>query len=97
LRLARSLGTSRRSAGVRSERKRGKGKGLIVALVIGLGPMKRLLESGNFCAYAYYPEIRVRYVQEEEIAQFNRDQRSFMNVNTPEEFEKSKQEASHDR
>ena len=55
-----------------------------------LGPMKALLDSGNFCAYAYYPQIRVRYVQDEEIAHFNRDGRSFVNVNTPEEFEKVK-------
>lgn len=53
-----------------------------------LGPMKALLDSGNFCAYAYYPQIRVRYVQDEEIADFNRDGRSFVNVNTPEDFEK---------
>ena len=55
-----------------------------------LAPMRALLESGNFCAYAYYPQIRVRYVQDEEIAHFNRDGRSFVNVNTPEEFEKIK-------
>ena len=55
-----------------------------------LGSMRALLESGNFCAYAYYPQIRVRYVQDEEIAHFNRDGRSFVNVNTPEEFDKIK-------
>jgi molybdopterin-guanine dinucleotide biosynthesis protein A len=59
-----------------------------------LGPMRELLESGNFCAYAYYPQVRVRYVQDEEIAHFNRDGRSFMNVNTPEEFEKIGKEGS---
>jgi molybdopterin-guanine dinucleotide biosynthesis protein A len=59
-----------------------------------LGPMKELLESGNFCAYAYYPQIRVRYVHDEEIAYLNRDGRSFVNVNTPEEFEKIREERS---
>jgi molybdopterin-guanine dinucleotide biosynthesis protein A len=55
-----------------------------------LGPMRELLESGNFCAYAYYPQIRVRYVKGEELAHLDRDGRSFVNVNTPEEFEKIK-------
>ena len=55
-----------------------------------LGPMRELMESGNFCAYAYYPQIRVRYVKSEELAHLDRDGRSFVNVNTPEEFEKTK-------
>lgn len=53
-----------------------------------LGPMKGLLESGNRCIYDFYPQVRVRYVQDREIAHLNRDGRAFMNVNTPEEFEK---------
>jgi len=56
-----------------------------------LRPMRELLESGNFCAYAYYPQIRVRYVKGEELAHLDRDGRSFVNVNTPEEFEKIKE------
>jgi len=52
-----------------------------------LGPMRALLESGNFCAYAYYQQVRVRYVHDEELAPLDRDGRSFVNVNTPEEFE----------
>jgi molybdenum cofactor guanylyltransferase len=55
-----------------------------------LGPMKAFLESGNFCAYGYYANVRVRYVQGEELAHLDRDGRSFVNVNTPEEFEKIK-------
>ena len=51
-----------------------------------LKPIKALLESGNFCAYAYYPQINVRYVTFEELAQFDRDGRAFLNVNTPEDF-----------
>jgi molybdopterin-guanine dinucleotide biosynthesis protein A len=59
-----------------------------------LGPMRELLEGGNFCAYAYYPQIRVRYVKDEELANLDRDGRSFVNVNTPEEFENIRKERS---
>jgi len=59
-----------------------------------LGPIKESLESGNFCAYGYYPRVRVRYVQDEELARLDRDGRSFVNVNTPEEFEKIKEGGS---
>jgi molybdopterin-guanine dinucleotide biosynthesis protein A len=59
-----------------------------------LGPMRELLESGNFCAFAYYPEIRIRYVKGEELAHFDRDGRSFININTPEELEKIRKECS---
>lgn len=51
-----------------------------------LGPIKELLDRGEFCAYAYYPQIRVRFVPPEELAPFDRDRRAFLNVNTPEEF-----------
>ncbi|OGU08009.1 MAG: molybdenum cofactor guanylyltransferase [Geobacteraceae bacterium GWC2_58_44] len=53
-----------------------------------LAPIKRLLDRGEFCAYAYYPEIRVRYVPPDELAPFDRDGRAFLNLNTPEEFAK---------
>ncbi|MCM2356728.1 MAG: molybdenum cofactor guanylyltransferase [Geobacteraceae bacterium] len=51
-----------------------------------LGPIRELLESGDCCAYAYYPQVRVRYVNQQELAQFDRDGRAFLNVNTPEDF-----------
>lgn len=59
-----------------------------------LGPMRELLESGDFCAYGYYPKVRVRYVKDEELARLDRDGRSFVNVNTPEEFERIRKEDS---
>ena len=51
-----------------------------------LAPIKALLDAGEFCAYAYYPQIRVRYVPTEELAPFDLDGRAFLNLNTPEEF-----------
>ena len=59
-----------------------------------LGPMRALLESGNFCAYAYFPQVRVRYVTDEELARLDRDGKSFVNVNTPEDFERIRKEGS---
>lgn len=54
-----------------------------------LGPIKALLVSGDCCAHAYYPQIRVRYVPYAELAHLDRNGRSFLNVNTPEEFAKT--------
>jgi molybdopterin-guanine dinucleotide biosynthesis protein A len=51
-----------------------------------LVPIRTNLENGEFCAYAYYPQIHVRYVLSEELAHFDRDGRAFVNINTPEEF-----------
>lgn len=51
-----------------------------------LGPIRTLLESGDCCAYAYYPQVRVREVREDELARLDPDGKAFVNVNTPEEF-----------
>ena len=51
-----------------------------------LQPIKELLESGDCCAYAYYPRVKVRYVLPEELAHLDRDGSAFLNVNTPEQF-----------
>lgn len=59
-----------------------------------LGPMRSLLESGNMCVYDFYPQVRVRYLQGEELAHLDRDGRSFVNINSPEEFEKLRKEGS---
>jgi molybdopterin-guanine dinucleotide biosynthesis protein A len=51
-----------------------------------LEPMRNLLESGNRRIRDFYPKVLVRYVQSEELAHFDRDGRSFVNVNTLEEL-----------
>ncbi len=53
-----------------------------------LAPMWGQLESGDFCACAYYPQVRVRYVPYEELAHLDWDGKAFLNINTPEEFAK---------
>lgn len=55
-----------------------------------LGPIREFLESGNCCAYGYYPALRIRYLQGGELARIDSDGSAFVNVNTPAEFEKIK-------
>jgi molybdenum cofactor guanylyltransferase len=48
--------------------------------------MRKLLESGNYCVYDFYPQVRIRYVPGEELAELDKEGKSFLNINTPEEF-----------
>jgi molybdenum cofactor guanylyltransferase len=57
-----------------------------------LGPMKRLLENGNYCIHDVYQRIRVRYVANEELHQFDEEGKSFVNLNTQAQFDRLKQE-----
>jgi molybdopterin-guanine dinucleotide biosynthesis protein A len=50
--------------------------------------MKALIESGDYCAYAYFPQVRVRHVPYSELSSLDREGTAFLNVNTPEEFER---------
>ena len=51
-------------------------------------PMGRLLAQGHRKIIAFFPEVRVRYVTEEEIDLFDPQRRSFINVNTPQDWER---------
>lgn len=51
-----------------------------------LEPIREQLESGDFCAFNYYPRVRVRFVPESEFSHLCPDGRCFVNVNTPEQF-----------
>jgi molybdopterin-guanine dinucleotide biosynthesis protein A len=53
-----------------------------------LEPIKSLIEKGDFCAYAYFPQVKVKYVPYEEVAHLDRDKNAFVNVNTPDEFKR---------
>jgi len=48
-----------------------------------LEPVKDLLESGDLRVISFYPRVRVRYVEEEEIDIFDSEHLSFFNINTP--------------
>ncbi len=51
-----------------------------------LEPVKRLFESGRRQIFLFYPEVRVRYLDEEELRSFDPEMRSFFNINFPEEM-----------
>ncbi|QWV95639.1 molybdenum cofactor guanylyltransferase [Geomonas oryzisoli] len=50
-----------------------------------LEPIQKLLEGGECCAYAWYPQVRVREVGPEEIARLDPTGTAFLNLNTPED------------
>jgi molybdenum cofactor guanylyltransferase len=49
-------------------------------------PMRRFLERGNFCILDLYPELNIRYVPIEQLSHLDGAERTFINLNTPEEF-----------
>lgn len=49
-----------------------------------LGPMRAMLEAGEYRIYDFYPEVRVRYVDEDELPPGWR--RALTNVNTPADY-----------
>lgn len=51
-----------------------------------LDPMRDTLESGRRQIAAFFPRVRVAYVEPEEIRRYDPDGRSFLNVNTPEQM-----------
>ncbi|MHB8771006.1 MAG: molybdenum cofactor guanylyltransferase [Syntrophales bacterium] len=59
-----------------------------------LVPMRNLLESDNRRIRDFYPHVSVRYVEQEELADFDRVGRSFVNINTPEELKKAEEALS---
>ncbi len=52
-----------------------------------LEPMKLLIDSGNFRVYDFYPRVRVREVSCKELEHLDKEGKSFVNINTPEELE----------
>ncbi|WP_224983059.1 molybdenum cofactor guanylyltransferase [Geomonas agri] len=50
-----------------------------------LAPIRNLLEQGECCAYAWYPQAKVKEVGPEEIALLDPAGTAFLNLNTPED------------
>jgi molybdopterin-guanine dinucleotide biosynthesis protein A len=48
---------------------------------------KRLIDSGNYQVFRFFPDVRVRHIEEDEIRSFDPELRSFFNINRPEEVE----------
>ncbi|MGQ9627519.1 MAG: molybdenum cofactor guanylyltransferase [Anaerolineae bacterium] len=55
-----------------------------------LPPIDRLLASGGRKIIDFFPEVRVRYVEDEEIARFDPQKLSFFNINIPEDLEEAR-------
>jgi molybdopterin-guanine dinucleotide biosynthesis protein A len=51
-----------------------------------LEPMRATLESGRRQIAAFFPAVRVAYVEPDEIRRYDPDGRSFLNINTPEQM-----------
>ena len=55
-----------------------------------LGAVRRLIDSRQYQVFRFFPEVSVRYVDEDEIRRFDPELRSFLNVNTPQELQEIK-------
>ncbi len=51
-----------------------------------LEPMRALLERGERRIVAFFPDVRVRYVEEDELARLDPQGRAFHNINTPQDL-----------
>jgi len=57
-----------------------------------LEPIRRRLDAGRYKVIGFYDDVRVRYVDEAELREYDPRLRSFVNVNTPEEAAAAKEE-----
>jgi molybdopterin-guanine dinucleotide biosynthesis protein A len=49
-------------------------------------PVRHFLESDKLCIFDLYPEMNVRYVLEEELTRLDGGEKTFVNINTPEDL-----------
>ncbi len=52
-----------------------------------LEPIRNALDAGKMRVNSFFPDMRIRWVEENEIKQFDPELLAFMNCNTPEELE----------
>jgi len=52
-----------------------------------LGPVRAMLEAGNYCVYDLYHQMNVREVSERDLQAVGGGRDAFLNLNTPEEYE----------
>jgi molybdenum cofactor guanylyltransferase len=57
-----------------------------------LAPMRATLESGRRQIAAFFPAVRVAYVEPEETRRYDPAGRSFLNINTPEQMAEAMRE-----
>jgi molybdopterin-guanine dinucleotide biosynthesis protein A len=53
-----------------------------------LPAMRRHIDAGDKRIISFYPEIRIRFLREDEIDRFDPEHLSFLNANTPEDWER---------
>jgi molybdopterin-guanine dinucleotide biosynthesis protein A len=57
-----------------------------------LGPIRATLESGRRQIVAFFPEVRVAYIEPAEVLRYDPTGRSLLNVNTPEQMADAERE-----
>ena len=55
-----------------------------------LAPIRAALDAGRMRMISFFPDVRVRFVNEAEIDQFDPQHLSFFNVNTPDDLEQAR-------
>ena len=55
-----------------------------------LKPIEELLSNGDLKIINFFPQVRARYINRDEIRSFDPEFKSFFNLNTNEEYEKAK-------
>jgi molybdopterin-guanine dinucleotide biosynthesis protein A len=55
-----------------------------------LGPIRAALDAGRMRVISFFPEVRVRWVEEAEIDRYDSKRLSFFNVNTPADLEEAR-------
>jgi len=60
-----------------------------------LGPIRAALDAGKMRVISFFPDVRVRFVDEPEIDRFDPQHLSFFNVNTPEDLERARRLATN--
>lgn len=56
-----------------------------------IAPIRRLLEQGNHRILDFFPQVKVKYVTEEELNRFDPEHLSIFNINTQEELDRARQ------
>ena len=55
-----------------------------------LAPIRKCIDEDNLKMIAFFKDVKLRWIDEEEIRKFDAELVTFMNANTPEEFERMK-------
>lgn len=54
-----------------------------------INQIEGMIDKGDLRIIGFYPEVRVREVSEDELAPFNPEPSSFININTPDEYQEA--------